>query len=169
MAFNFDLEAAVNAIAALELAISTPAPGITTSFGYNANPGEITDVALFPAIVHVNRGFVAPEGGFPDMRMVPGGYWVAYDIDSVVMVIEIVPQQYPGDEGTANLFWKSILETFLSLSSKTSLAVDSGADEYRFISGSDSYGPVSWPPVQPPVHEYWGFIYTHRFLFFGGG
>lgn len=169
MAFDFDLEAAVNAIAALELAISTPTPGITTSFGYNANPGEISDVALFPAIVHVNRGFVAPDGGSLDMRMVPGGYWVGYDIDSVAMIIEIVPEEYPGDEGTANLFWKSILETFLSLTSKTSLATDSGADEYRFIPGPSTYGPVSWPPVEPPIRQYWGYAYTHRFLFFGGG
>ncbi len=169
MAFNFDLEAAIDAIAALEAAISTPTPGITTSFGYKSNPSEITDVSLFPAIVHVNRGFVAPDGGFPDMRMVPGGYWAGYDVDSIAMIIEIVPEQYPGDEGDANLFWKSFLETFLSLTSKTSLAADSGADEYRFIPGSPSYGPVSWPPVQPPVRQYWGYIYTHRFLFFGGG
>lgn len=169
MAFDFDLEAAIDAIAALELAISTPEPGITTSFGYNSNPNEITDVSLFPAVVHVSRGFVAPDGGFPDMRIVTGGYWVGYDVDSVAMIIEIVPEQYPGDEGTANLFWKSILETFLSLSSKTSLATDSAADEYRFIPGSPSYGLVSWPPVQPPIRQYWGFTYTHRFLFFGGG
>ncbi len=169
MAFDFDLEAAIDAIAALELAISTPTPGITTSFGYNANPTEIADVSLFPAVVHANQGFVSPEGGFPDMRMVPGGYYVGYDVDSIAMIIEIVPEQYPGDEGTANLFWKSILETFLNLTNKTSLATDSGADEYRFIPGSPSYGLVSWPPVQPPIRQYWGFTYTHRFLFFGGG
>ena len=169
MAFNFDLEAAINAIAALELAISTPTPGITTAYGYNSNPGEITDVALFPAVVHVNRGFVSPEGGFPDMQMVPGGYYAGYDVDSIAMIIEIVPQQFPADEGIANLFWKSILETFLNLTNKTSLATDSGADEYRFVPGSPSYGLVSWPPVQPPLKQYWGFTYTHRFLFFGGG
>jgi hypothetical protein len=169
MAFGFDLEIAINAIAALEVAISTPDSGITTSFGYNANPNEITDVSLFPAIVHVNRGFVPPEGGPPDMRIVPGGYYVGFDVDSVAMIIEMVPEQYPGDEGTANLFWKSILETFLNQTNKTSLAADSGADEYRFIPGSPSYGLVSWPPVSPPINQYWGFTYTHRFLFFGGG
>lgn len=169
MAFDFDLEAAINAIAALELAIATPAPGIITSYGYNSNPGEITNVSLFPAVVHVNRGFIVPDGGFPDMRMVPGGYYTGYDIDSVVMIVETVPGQFPGDEGTANLFWKPILETFLSLTSKTSLAQDSGADEYRFIPGSPSYGLVSWPQIQPPLRQYWGFTYTHRFLFFGGG
>jgi len=169
MAFGFDLEAAIDAIATLELAISTPTPGITTAYGYNSNPGEITDVSLFPAVVHVNRGFVSPEGGFPDMRMVPGGYYAGYDVDSIAMIIEVVPEQFPGDEGTANLFWKSILETFLNLTNKTSLATDSGADEYRFIPGRPSYGLVSWPPVQPPLRRYWGFTYTHRFIFFGGG
>lgn len=169
MAFGFDLEAAIDAIAALELAITTPTPGITTSYGYNSNPGEITDVALFPAVVHVNRGFVAPEGGFPDMRMVPGGYYVGYDVDSIAMIIEAVPQQFPSDEGSANLFWKPILETFLNLTNKTSLAEDSGADEYRFISGTPSYGLVVWPPEPFPLRWYWGFAYTHRFLFFGGG
>lgn len=169
MAFGFDLEAAIDAIAVLELAITTPIPGITTAYGYNSNPGEITDVSLFPAVVHVNRGFVSPDGGFPDMRMVPGGYYVAYDVDSIAMIIEVVPEQFPGDEGTANLFWKSILETFLNLTNKTSLATDSGADEYRFVPGSPSFGLVSWPPVQPPLRRYWGYTYTHRFLIFGGG
>jgi len=169
MAFDFNLEAAINAIAALELAITTPTPGIITAYGYNSNPGEIADVALFPAVVHVNRGPVPPEDGFSDMRMVPGGYYVAYDIDSIAMIIEVVPEQFPADEGTANLFWKSILETFLNLTNKASLATNSKAAEYRFIPGSPSYGLVSWPPVQPPLRRYWGYTYTHRFLFFGGG
>jgi hypothetical protein len=169
MAFNFVLEAAINAIATLELAISTPTPGIVTAYGYNSNPGEISDVSLFPAVVHVNRGFVSPEGGSPDMGKVPGGYYVGYDVDSIAMIIEVVPEQFPGDEGTANLFWKSILETFLNLTNKTSLATSSGADEYLFFPGSPSYGLVSWPPVQPPLRRYWGYTYTHRFLFFGGG
>lgn len=169
MAFGFDLEAAVNAIAALEAAIATPPPGITTSYGYNSNPGEITDVSVFPAIVHANRGFVSPEGGFVDMQVTRGGYYVAYDVDSIAMIIEVVPKQYPGDEGTANLFWKSILETFLNLTNKTSLASDTGAGEYRFIPGTPSYGIVSWPPVVPPLRRYWGYTYTHRFIFFGGG
>lgn len=169
MAFGFDLEAAVDAIAALELAISTPTPGITTAYGYNDNPNEITDVALFPAVVHVNRGPVAPEGGFPDMQMVRGGYWVAYNVDSIVMIIESVKDQFPGDEGQSNLFWKPILETFLNLTNKTSLASDSGADEYRFIPGAPTYGLVSWSPVSSPPRWYWGYNYTHQFLFFGGG
>jgi hypothetical protein len=170
MAFRFDLEAATDKIAALELAITTPGSGIKTAFGYNSNPNEITtDENLLPAVVHVNRGFVSPAGGFPDMQMVPGGYYVGYDVDSIAMIIEVVPEQFPGDEGTANLFWKSILETFLNLTNKTSLATDSGAAEYRFVPGGPSYGLVSWPPVQPPLRRYWGYTYTHRFLFFGGG
>ncbi len=169
MAFNFDLEAAINAIAALELAISTPTPGITTAYGYNSNPGEITDVALFPAVVHVNRGEIIPDGGFPDARMVKGGYYIGYDVDSIAMIIEVVPEQFPGAEGTANLFWKSFADTFHNETNKRSLATNSKADEYRFIPGSPSYGLVSWPPVQPPLRQYWGYTYTHRFLFFGGG
>lgn len=168
MTFGFDLEAAINAIAALEVAIATPPPGIKTSYGYNANPGEITDVSLFPAVVHVNRGEVIPEGGLPDARLVKGGYYIAYDIDSVAMIIEMVPEQYPGDEGTANLFWKSFAETFHNETNKTSLASDSGADEYRFIPGAPSYGLTSWPPVIP-LRRYWGYTYTHRFIFFGSG
>lgn len=169
MAFGFDLEAAVDAIAALELAIATPTPGIITSYGYNSNPGEITNVALFPAIVHVNRGEIIPDGAPPAARLTKGGYYIGYDVDSIAMIIEIVPEQYPGDEGTANLFWKSFAETFQNETNKSSLATDSGADEYRFIPGAPSYGLVSWPLVQPPLRRYWGYTYTHRFLFFGGG
>lgn len=169
MAFGFDLEAAVDAIAAIELAISTPTPGVTTAYGYNSNPAEITNVALFPAVVHNNRGALNPPGGFDDMRMTPGGYYVGYDIDSILMVVEVVPEQFPSDEGAANLFWKSIAEAFQNPTVKRSLATDTGADEYRFIWGSPSYGIVSWPPVQPPIRRYWGYTYTHRFLFYGGG
>ena len=169
MAFGFDLEAAIDAIAVIERGITTPTPGITTSYGYNSNPNEITDVSSFPAVVHVNRGPVPPEGGFADMRMTTSGYYVAYDIDSIAMIIEIVPQQYPSDEGTANLFWKSITEAFMNATVKRSLAEDSKADEYRFALGSPSYGVVSWPLVQPPQKQYWGYTYTHRFLFFGSG
>jgi hypothetical protein len=169
LTFPFDLEAAVDAIATLEAAITTPSPGITTSYGYNSNPSEITDVSLFPAVVHHNRGFANPDGVPEDMRITPGGYYVAYDIDSIAMILEIVPEQFPADEGASNLFWKSILETFLNATNKRSLAEDTGASEYRFIPGSPSYGIVSYPPVQPPLHRYWGYTYTHRFLFYGGG
>lgn len=169
MSFPFDLEDAIDAIATLEAAIATPSPGITTSYGYNENPGEITNVATFPAVVHVPRGFVTPDNTVADMRITPGGYWVGYDIDSIAMILEIVPEQFPGDEGASSLYWKSILETFLNATNKRSLATDSGAHEYRFIPGSPSYGIVSWPPVQPPLHRYWGYTYTHRFLFYGGG
>ncbi len=169
MAFGFNLENAIDAISTLEVAISTPSPGITTSYGYNSNPGEITDVSVFPAIVHVNRGIVSPENAPQGNRLVPGGYYIGYEIDSIAMIIEIVPEQFPADEGASNLFWKSIAETFYNKTNKTSLATDSGSAEYRFIPGTPSYGLVSWPPVQPPLRQYWGFTYTHRFLFFGGG
>jgi hypothetical protein len=169
VSFDFDLEAAVNAIATLERAITTPEAGITTSYGYNLNPNEVTDPADFPAVVHVHRGPVAPEGGTPEMRLTPGGYYVGYDVESIAMILEIVPTKFPADEGTANLYWKSILETFQSPTNKSSLATDAGATEYRFFLGTPSYGIVTWPPLSPPIHNYWGYTYIHRFLFFGGG
>lgn len=169
MAFSFDLSAAVGAIATLEATISTPSPGITTVYAFNSNPTEITNPALLPAIVHINRGPLAPPGGFDDMRVTVGGYYVAYDVESVALIIQSVPDQFPGDEGTANLFWKSILETFLSPTNKRSLATSAKADEYRLILEAPTYGLRSWPPFEPPVRVYWAFSYTHRFLFFGGG
>jgi hypothetical protein len=169
LSFPFDLEAAIDTIATLEQAITTPSPGIVTSYGYNSNPSEITDPSVFPAVVHVSRGPFNPDGVPSDLRITPGGYYVAYDIDSIAMILEVTPEQYPGDEGASNLFWKSILETFLNATNKRSLAEDTGASEYRFILGDPTYGIVSWPPVTPPLHRYWGYTYTHRFLFYGGG
>lgn len=169
MTFPFVEEDALNAIAVLERTISTPSPGITTSYGYNLNPGEITDPALLPAIVHVHRGPVPADDSPPGSRLSNGLYYIAYEIDSILMVIEVVPKKYPSDEGTANKFWASYLNTFMSATSKSSLATDSGAGEYRLILGDPSYGIVSWPKITPPIRQYWGYTFTHQFLFAGGG
>lgn len=167
MAFSFDLEATIDAIAVLEAAISTPSPGITTSYGHAENPAEITDPSLLPAAIHMYRGFTLAD--VPEGRYTRGGYYVQHDIDTLVLILEIVPEQYPADEGLANLYNKSILETFLNDTNKQSLATSAGAVEYRFVSGEPSYGVVAWPPTSPPIRQYWGFTYTHRFFDFGGG
>jgi len=168
MAFTFDLEAAIDAIATLEAAIATPSPGITTSYGHKENPNEITDPALLPAVIHMYRGFIIPNTQ-PEGRYVKGGYYIAHDIDSLMLILEIVPEQYATDEGTANLYADSVLETFLNHTNKTSLADSANAEEYVFIPGNPSYGVVAWPPINPAIKSYWGFTYTHRFYNFGGG
>lgn len=169
MAFPFDLSAAIGQIATFEAAIATPAPGVTTAYGFNANPAEITNPQLLPAIVHINRGpLTISDSAIPGL-LTAGTWNVAYDIESVALIIESVPNKYPADEGVANLFWKSIAETFMSLDNIRTLATAAGAHTYALILGAPSYGLRAWPPVDPPVRAYWAFTYTHRFTFAGGG
>lgn len=169
MAFGFDLSAAVGQIVTLETAISTPSPGFTTVYGFNSNPAEITNPQLLPAVVHINRGPLTLEAGAIPGLLTTGTWNIAYDIESVALIIESVPGKYPSDEGAANLFWKSICETFMSRANTISLAAAAGAHTYACILGSPSYGLRAWPPVTPPVRAYWAFTYTHRFTFAGGG
>lgn len=169
MAYNFDLSAAVGQIATLEDTIATPSPGITTVYAFNANPAEITNPALLPAIVHINRGpMTLAEGGAIPGLIATGTYNLAYDIESVALIIESVPGKYPADEGVSNLFWKSICETFMNRTNIATLAGAANAHTYACILGSPSYGLRAWPPVTPPVRAYWAFTYTHRFMFTGG-
>lgn len=169
MAFDFDLAAATAKIAELEIAIVTPTPGITTVYGFNSNPAEITNPQLLPAIVHINRGpLTISDSAIPGL-LTTGTWNVAYDIESVALIIESVPKKYPADEGVANLFWQSILETFMSRDNLIALASAASAHTYALILGAPSYGLRAWPPVEPPVRAYWAYTYTHRFTFAGGG
>jgi hypothetical protein len=170
MTFPFNLTAAVGQIVALEAAIATPSPGVTTVYGFNANPAEITNPALLPAIVHINRGplTLSGDGAVAGLSAVRGVYQLAYDVESVALIIEATPDQFPSDEGAANLFWKSIAETFFSYTNAVALATAAGAHTYSCILGTPSYGLRAWPPIEPVIRMYYAFTYTHRFIFMGG-
>ena len=169
MAYNFDLEAATDQIVTLETAIATPSPGITTVYAFNSTPSEITDPQLLPAIIHVNRGpLTAFDGGAIPGQITTATWNIAYDIESILLVIEAKAGKFAPDEAASNLFWKPILETFMNRTNSIALARAANAHTYACILGSPSYGLQSWPPVDPPVRMYWAYTYTHRFYFAGG-
>lgn len=166
MSYPFDLQAAITKISELEAALT----GITTSYGYNANPVEITDFTKFPAVVHVPLGpRVGPGTEASSGAMALGGlFHLSYEVYSLVLVIESVVDQYPADEGTANLLWKPICETFFNIETTRALCAATGAATYDCTFPEQSYQPRPWPPLPNAPHWYWSFKYVHRFGVFGG-
>lgn len=162
MSYSFDLAAAIDAIAALEDAIATPTPGITNAYGHGENPVAFIDPSALPAIVHLPRGPHTTDGLTRDT------WTIMYDVESYLLVIEAVPDQYPADDEVANLFWKPIVEAFLTDATRTSLVQSSGAHNYWPVFLPNSYAVRSWPPVPGSTNLYWSLMYTHRFLIYGG-
>jgi hypothetical protein len=164
MAYTFDLAAAVNTLAALEDAITTPSPGIVTSYTWGANPSEFTAGSQLPAIVHVPLGPV----GEVSSELTHGSYVIYYEVYSRLLIVEAVPDQYPGDESGAALFWKSIMDKLLTNSTRLSLCAASGAFSYALIFQPRSYAIRPWPPVENAPAHFWSLEYTHRFTVIGG-
>jgi hypothetical protein len=164
MAYNFDLAAAINALAALEDAITTPSPGIVTSYTWGANPGEFTAGSQLPAIVHIPTGPVAEVSS----EITHGSYNVYYEVLSRLLIVEAVPDQYPGDESGAALFWKSIMEKLLTNTARTILCTASGAFSYALQFQPRSYAIRPWPPVENAPSHFWSLEYSNRFTVIGG-
>lgn len=162
MAYSFDLEAAIDGIATLEAAIATPTPGVITAYGYGANPSVIEDSELLPAIVHV------PTGPHSPVEISSNSWQLSYDIYSRLLAIEAMPNQYPADEAAANLFWKSVVEVFLSASTRTTLTNATGALIYQCLLEPSSYAVRPWPPTRSAPNAYWSLQYVHRFTVVGG-
>lgn len=168
MAFSFNVENAIDAIATLEAAISTPTPGVTTAYGFGENPVELTS-ALLPAVVHLNRGPQTIEGGEIFSAYSYGTYRLAFEIESFLLILETVPDGYPADEAASAQFFDSICDVFFSDTNAASLAASATADSYTCsFPNQPSFGIVQWPPAPAePMHWYWSLRYMHRFTFEG--
>lgn len=164
MSYDFDLAAAINGIAALEDAITLPAPGIVASYTYGANPVIFAAGSQLPAIVHVPLGPVAEASS----EITHGSYSLYYDIYSRLLIVEAVPDQYPGDDSGAALFWKSIMGKLLTNATRLTLCTATGAFSYACIFQPGSYGVRPWPPVEAAQNHFWSLEYTHRFTIIGG-
>lgn len=162
MTFNFDLAAAINKIAELEAAITTPTPGITNAYTYGNNPSVIEDPTALPAVVHVPLG---PR----DVEVLSNTTWQChYDLYSRVLFIESLANKYPSDESAANLIWKSVAETFLNDTNRRAICTASGALAYICMFDVNSYTVRPWPPMVDAPHAYWSLQYIHRFTVLGG-
>jgi hypothetical protein len=164
VSYAFDLAAAINGIAAIEDAVTTPTPGIITSYTYGANPGEFTAPSQLPAIVHVPTGPVLGQNN----ELSRGVFHLYYDVYSLLLAIEAIPTAYPNDENAATLFWKSLIEALMTDETRRTLCTASGALAYSCMFESGSYAIRPWPPVGTAPNFYWSLQYTHRFLIVGG-
>jgi hypothetical protein len=170
MAFTFDVSTALNAIATLEDAIATPTPGVTNAYTYGNNPVEITDPSALPAVVHINKGpFTPGEGGRP-AQLSFGSFQLGYDIESLLFILEVIPDGYPSDESNSAEWWLQIAKVFMNSTNEASLI--SSASAYNYVClflDQPSFGVRPWPPPPAvPLHWYWSLSYTHRFLFTDG-
>jgi len=166
MTFPFDLEAATNAIAALELAVV----GIGTSYGYNANPVEVdhTDLATGAVVVHSPLGpRNAADGVVSGLLSYGSVFQLDYRITSRVLFSESKGENYPADEAGASVLWKVIADAFFNHANRTSLATSAGAHTYSTEFADPSFGIKPWPMDSPGFREYWALEYNHIFTFTG--
>lgn len=163
MSFSFDVEAAVDAIAALEDAIATPTPGVTNAYTYGSNPVSFTAGSALPAVVHINRGPLTPS------VQAFGQYDLYYDVESILLIMETLPDQYPGDEDESAKFWVSICDVFFSLTNQATLISSAGATGYEMLfNATPSFAVRPWPPApSSPLKWFWSLQYTHRFYLEG--
>ena len=167
MAFDFDLEAAINAIATLEAAITTPTPGVTNAYTYGANPVEISDLSALPAVVHIPEGVSTAVDG-EQGTITRATYQMVYNIRSIMLVLQAVPDQYPADETASGLFWKSLTETFFNYDNRVTLTSSANAHSYYCTFPARSYDIRAYPPLSGDYKLYWSYEYTHSFIFAGG-
>jgi len=170
MAFTFNVETAIDAIATLETAIATPTPGVTNAYTYGANPIEITDPTALPAVVHINRGPFTPAGGDRPAQLSYGLFELGYDIESQLLITETIPDGYPADESNSNKWWLEIAKVFMTDTNEASLISSTSANDYMCLFlEQPSFSVRQWPPPPAaPMHWYWSLKYTHRFTFEDG-
>ena len=161
MAVTFDVVAATNAIAALERTVTTPLPGIITSFNYGAEPNDFTSEEV-PAIVHLERGPDTTTIG----RLGPGIFHATFGIESRVLLIKEVPGLRSLDPKTllADLYLP-LYTLFQTDAAKESLSIASGAFDYECIWESPSFTRGDWPIFSQDYKQYWIIRYTHTFTF----
>ncbi|GIK36565.1 MAG: hypothetical protein BroJett011_03980 [Chloroflexota bacterium] len=169
MAFSFNLQAAVNAIAALERAIPAPSGGAAiTAYNVNANPAKLETPDLLPVVVHLPLGPRTEAPGDIPGHMGSGVYALSYEIASLLLIIEAIPGGYPADEAAANLYWQGVCQAFFNRTNAINLCTAAGAHTYACSFPENSYLVRSWPPLSEAPGYYWSLKYTHRFSFFGG-
>lgn len=155
-----NLSAAIAKIAQIEATVTTPTPGIVTSYGFGLNPPDLTDPSKLPAVVHIERG---PQTIFGIGGTVGRNFY--YEVDSLALLIEALPDGYPADSAAVAPLWKSILYAFTDEPNRYALADAAEVAEYSLVVQPNSYRLRRWPPE--PMNDYrvfWSLLYTHRFL-----
>ncbi len=160
----FDIQAATNKIAELELTIVT-GPGITrgieNSYDYGENPPGPPDNEQVPAIVHVSTG-----PGEINQTTQASLYNAIFTIESRVLFIIDTPgaQQMIVQHTTFEReLWQPLVNLFIDRANRFSLCSVSGAQSYQFTLPDNSFIRIAYPVGGNNV--YWSFRYIHRFTF----
>lgn len=168
--FTFDLEAAINAIATLESAMTPPAGGqLVNSLTFGNNIQQIDDPENLPLAVHLTRAIEEPAGG--PRRTIGSKFWRDFRITSVVLIVESKPDSYPADERISSLYWEPVIETFFDLDNQDTIKVAAGAGciRYDFEPDNPFFNIRQWPPrPMAPLRWYWSFQYDHVLRLQGG-
>jgi hypothetical protein len=185
MTFEFDVEAAVDAIAAREETIidvqipasispDTPTLSISESFTYGQTPTQV-DLSSGPVVTHIQIPS-SPDTAPPDGQVAVGNFQAAMTIRSHFLIVLDKPDQdgqYNLAQGIGLAFWKPIIETFRSRDAQFELAEAAGAGvlAYELRSLIDPlFGPIPWAPVSITLaqNKFWAFVMDHYFLYEGG-
>ncbi len=159
MTTTFDVEAATNAIAALERTITTPSPGIISSYDYGTEPIEFDNDEV-PAVVHIERGPSNVD------RLGAAIYMATFEIESRVLLIQDVAQQVPLEPKTLQAdLWLPLFNLFETDTAKATLTAASGAFDYFCQWDNPSFTRGDWPIFSNNFKVYWLIRYLHIFTF----
>lgn len=182
MTFAFDVEAAVNAIAAREETITgvqipasidptTPTLSIAESFTYGQTPTQV-DISSGPVVTHIQIPS-SPDTTPPSGQVAVANFQAAMTVRSHFLIVPGRPEQYNLAQGIGLAFWDPIIETFRSRDAQFELAQAAGAGvlAYEFRSVIDPlFGPLPWAPVTIDLAQdkFWAIVMDHYFLYEGG-
>ena len=182
MTFEFDVEAAVDAIAVREETIvdvqipasispSAPTLSISESFTYGQTPTEV-DLSSGPVVTHVQIPS-SPDTTPPGGQVAVANFQAAMTVRSFFLIVLDRPDQYNLAQGIGLAFWKPIIETFRSRDAQYELAQAAGAGvlAYELRAVIDPlFGPMPWAPVSITIAQdkYWAYALDHYFLYEGG-
>lgn len=182
MTFTFDVEAAVDAIAAREetivdvqipasISASAPTLSIAESFTYGQTPTEV-DLSSGPVVTHTQIPG-SPDTAPPSGQVAVGNFQATMRVRSFFLIVKDGPNEYNLAQGIGLAFWKPINETFKSKDAQFELAEAAGAGvlAYELREAVDpTFGPISWAPVSISLAQdkFWAFVLDHYFLYEGG-
>ena len=167
MTFNFDLEAATNEIAAMELEITLPAPGIVNAYDFGLNDLKPDPIDL-PAALHLELGVNSDGGPWSDGPLTLDTFSITHIVQSRLLLYEIIADEPEVVSRTLlNDLWRPVLEKFNSFDAIERLTAASGALDYRVLIPSPSFLRVAWPYNAELVKVYWAMQYDHYFRIVG--
>ncbi len=163
MSYVFDLEAAVNEIAAMEAEITTPLPGIVTAYAYGLNDLQPAAADL-PAALHLEFGPNTQGGRWSDGPLTTSAFSITQTIQTRLLLYEVIADEPEVEVKTLlNDLWKPIVDKFFSVAALARLTAASSALDYSFQLPAPSFARVHWPYNSEVYKVYWILQYDHLF------